>query len=199
MVKWITAVLVLGSFTTHAQDITNGQRAGLLEVSGSIYPTTSFNAKSMMNFVGGHMAYQLDDKYSFRGDAMVFTSTQSGGAIYNDYFMIEAGFLRNFSHNRFDYFVGIELGLASIQLAPSGEWLTLVAKEYPRYYQPVWDLTTGAKFHVSRYFYFYAEAKLLNNRHPEMNALQSNLAFTGGLGLQLPTKRSPKHHKERWL
>jgi len=194
MVRIIAAIICFTAFSAGAQNVENGERRGLLEVSGSIYPTFSLNYNSTMNFVGGHMAYQLDDKYSFRGDAFVMTSTQSGTAIYNDYFLIEAGFLRNFTKKRFDYFVGIEFGLTRIQIQhPAEEILGHPALTYSylnkSYYQPVFDLTTGFKFHVSPYFYFYAEAKLLNNRNPEADNLQTNLAVTGGLGIQLPTKK----------
>lgn len=188
MVKVLSAAACLIVFSGFAQEVEHGERQGLLEVSGSIYPTFSMNRKSAMNFVGGHFAYQVDHKYSFRGDALVMTSTQSGTPVYNDYFLIEAGFLRNFTVKRFDYFVGLEFGLSAMQMYEYPENNILVATQEPRYYQPVWDLTTGFKFHASQYFYFYAEAKLLNNRNPEANNLQTNLSVTGGLGLQLPTK-----------
>jgi hypothetical protein len=194
MVRIFAAIICLTAFSVRAQEVETGERGGLLEVSGSIYPTFSLNSKSTMNFVGGHLAYQLDDKYSFRGDMFVMTSTQSGAMIYNDYFLIEAGFLRNFTKNRFDYFVGIELGLTRIQIQhPAEEVLGGPVLTYGylnrSYYQPVFDLTTGFKFHVNPYFYFYAETKLLNNRNPEANQVQSNLAVTGGLGIQLPVKK----------
>lgn len=184
----VFAFLVLGT-SAFAQDVANGERAGLLEVSGSIYPTVSLNQKNVMNFVGGHTAFQFDEHYSFRGDLLTFTSTQSGSPLFNDYFLIEAGFLRNFTSKRFDYFVGIELGLSRVQLYRDPENMIQNAPPVPKYYQSVLDLTTGFKFHVSNYFYFYAETKLLNNHHPEKAVLQSNLMFTGGLGLQLPTKK----------
>ncbi len=174
-------------FSGLAQDVENGERQGLLEVSGSIYPTFSMNRKSAMNFVGGHFAYQLDHKYSFRGDALVLTSTQSGTPVYNDYFLIEAGVLRNFTVKRFDFFIGLEFGLSAMQVYRNE--LETLQYENHRFYQPVWDGMMGFKFHASQYFYFYAETKLLNNRNPEANNLQTNLSVTGGLGLQLPTKK----------
>lgn len=189
MVRFALIAMLLIGLSAQAQDITNGERNGLLEASGSIYPTISLNQKSTMNMVGGHMAYQFTDNYSFRGDLLTLTSTQSNSTIYNDYFLIEAGFLRNFSVKRFDYFVGIELGLVRIQLERDPVNYPQYMNYNPTYYQSVLDLTTGFKFHVSPYFYFYAETKLLNNHHPEKAALQSNLTFTGGLGLQLPTKK----------
>lgn len=179
-----------------SQDVEAGERQGLLEVSASIYPTFSMNYKSNMNFVGGHMAYQLDDKYSFRGDILAMTSTQSGKAIYNDYFLIETGVVRNISVKRFDFFLGLEFGMAGIQLYRDNNSLILNAPPLYRYYQPVWDAMLGFKFHVSPYFYFYGETKFLNNRNPEANSLQSNLAVTGGLGLQLPTKKFIDANKE---
>lgn len=179
------------SQTSYVED---GSRRGLIEVSASIYPTFSMNKKSSMNFVGGHLAYQLDDKYSLRGDVLVMTSTQSGTPVYNDYFLIETGVLRNFTVKRFDYFVGLEFGLAALQNYQ--DEINLLENLNHRYYQPVWDLTTGFKFHVSNYFYFYAEAKLLNNRNPEANGLQTNLSVTGGLGLQLPTKKLRELNQE---
>lgn len=194
MVKVLSIAAYFIALTGFGQEVETGERQGLLEVSASIYPTFSMNRKCTMNFVGGHLAYQLDDKYSFRGDALIMTSTQSGTPIYNDYFLIEAGFLRNFTKKRFDYFAGIELGLTRIQIErpveeTSEQQFLPYSFYYISYYQPVFDLTTGFKFHVSNYFYFYAEAKLLNNRNPEANNSQSNLSVTGGLGLQLPTKK----------
>ena len=196
--------LVLGIYLSFGslafcQDVALGERAGLLEVSGSIYPTVSLNQHALSNFVGGHLAFQFDEKYSFRGDILTFTSLQSGSPLFNDYFLVEAGFLRNFTSKRFDYFVGIELGLSHIQIQHPVEEFGITSLSYGTlnrsYYQPVFDLTTGFKFHVSNYFYFYAEAKLLNNRHPEKVQMQSNLAFTGGLGLQLPCKKLQKGYK----
>ncbi len=195
MVRVIATILSLTCFTGIAQEVESGERQGLLEVSGSIYPTFSMNRKSTMNFVGGHLAYQLDDNYSFRGDAFVMTSTQSGTEIYDDYFLIEAGFLRNFTKKRFDYFVGLEFGLAAMQMYRDPVNEPQISVDH-RFYQPVWDLTTGFKFHVSPYFYFYAETKLLNNRNPEADNLQTNLAVTGGLGLQLPTRKISELNKE---
>jgi len=189
MVRFIFVFTLFTGLTSNAQEITQGERAGLLQVSGSIYPTISLNVKSNMNLIGGHAAYQITDDYSFRGDLLTLTSTQSNSTIYNDYFLLEAGFLRNFSNKRFDYFVGLELGLCRIQLERDLKAFPQYSIQNPTYYQPVWDLTTGFKFHVSQYFYFYGEMKLLNNRNPEANNLQTNLAVTGGLGLQLPTKR----------
>jgi len=189
MVKVLLLAACVFTGNLWSQNVETGERQGLLEVSGSIYPTFSMNRKSNMNFVGGHLAYQLDDKYSFRGDALIMTSTQSGAQIYNDYFLIESGFTRNVTFKRFDIFGGIEFGLAGMQLYRDPNSVTLNAQPLHRYYQPVWDGILGFKFHVSQYFYFYGEMKALNNRNPEANSLQTNLAVTGGLGIQLPTKK----------
>lgn len=184
--KIVIAALVF-STSAMTQDVENGERQGLLEVSGSIYPTFSYNNQSVLNVAGGHLAYQVDDHYSFRGDAFVSTSTQRGDELYNDLVLIEASFIRNFTWNRFDVFTGLGMGIAGVEVNRyPGEF----PYSYPsrRYYQPNLDLTIGFKFHVSNYFYFYAETHNWIMHHPEEDYALGNFAVTGGLGLQLPCR-----------
>jgi len=187
--KIIVAVLALSN-SAFAQNVENGERRGLLEVSGSIYPTFSLNNGSILNVVGGHFAYQFDEHYSFRGDAFVSTSTQKGTPLYNDFTLIQGGFVRNFTWNRFDLFSGLGLGLAAVQTVRHYDGNVPQNVEIsPRYYQANLDVMIGFKFHVSNYFYFYGEAHNWLMHHPEEDGTLGNIAVTGGLGLQLPSKK----------
>lgn len=192
MVRKIIFSSILGfSLAANAQNVADGERNGLLQATASIFPTVSWNNGSWTNLVGGNLAYQFDDHYSFRGDFYTCIASQKSGSIYGDLTIVQAGFFRNFTHKRFDFFIGLQVGLAGVQTT----YLDMVTLSYvssKRYYQPVIDIPLGIKFHVSNYFYFFAEAHNFFMRHPERNITLGNTSFTGGLGLQLPVRRLMK-------
>ena len=69
-IKKKVSLLVLGFLAmtslTNAQILADGERAGLLQTTGSIYPSQQLNTKGSNLYVGGYMNYHFDDKYSFR-------------------------------------------------------------------------------------------------------------------------------------
>src|SRR5688572_15291422 len=108
-------VFLTGTSFTDAQVLADGERSGLLQTTGSIYPSQQLNSKGMNLYVGGYMNYHFHDKYSFRGDVYQFIGAQSKPGYINDHLQVQAGFVRYFPVKRLDPFVGIQVGLSVIQ------------------------------------------------------------------------------------
>lgn len=181
---WKIALVLVGiSFSVSAQEVEKGERAGLVQVTGSIYPTFMLGHAVTNNYVGGQLGYYFTDKYSFRGDAFVYIGSQTEAKYINDHLLIEAGFFRHFSHKRFDGFVGFSPGLSGIQISSVTQ----------RRYQPTIDVSSGLKFHVSSYFYFFAEVHYQHLQDPWKTIPLDQGMISGGLGLQLPLKKVLNH------
>ena len=180
-------VALLSSFLVcfaNAQVLSNGERSGLVQTTASLYPAKMLNHDALNNYVGGNLAVRFDEKYAFRGDIYVFTSTQRGTAVINDHTMIQASFLRFFPIKRWDPYVGVGLGLSGIQ----------TVSNFQRRYQPTVSLNAGVQFHVFDYFYFFIESSYQHMQDPWRTQPLDQLFASAGLGLQLPVKKLMGNH-----
>lgn len=180
--KEISILLVFwGMFQNgNAQNIYEGERAGLLQVTASIYPAIQLNTAGTNYYVGGHLNYHFDDKYSFRGDIYRFSGAKNKPGYINDHTQIQAGFMRYFPVKRLDPFVGLQMGLSAIQL-----------NERPgnMIYNASFSVLAGVKYHVYKYFYFFAEMQYTHQQDPWHTRPLDQLLVSGGLGIQLPCKK----------
>jgi hypothetical protein len=173
-----TAAMVTGVYC-RAQVLENGQRAGLIQATASLYPSWMLNHDVRNNYIGGHFAYYFEDNYSFRGEALVYIDAQGENKVINDHVQLQVGFGRHFPIKRFDPFVYGQMGLAAIQLQGTSQ----------RYFQPVIGLTAGAHYNVSRFFYFFAETSYMHMPNPARTGKLDQLMVSGGLGFQFPTRK----------
>jgi hypothetical protein len=172
----ISIVVFCIAFSSFAQETAEGERAGLVQFTGSIYPSWMLNHPVANNYVGGQLGIYFNDHYSFRGDAFVYIGAQSNASYINDHLLIQGGFYRHFNHQKWEGFIGFSPGLSSIQT----NWTN------QRRFQPTLDVAGGVKFHVSNFFYFHAETHFLHMQDPWKAQNLDQLMVTGGLGFQLP-------------
>jgi hypothetical protein len=182
---WKVALLasILGCFV-HAQELSYGERNGLVQTVAALYPAKMLNHDALNNYVGGNLSVRFDEKYAFRGDIYVFTSTQSGTSVITDHTLIQSSFLRFFPVKKWDPFVGVGLGLSGIQTVSNSL----------RRYQPTVSLNAGLQFHVFDYFYFFVESSYQHMQDPFRTQPLDQLFASGGLGLQLPVKKLRGNH-----
>lgn len=174
----LPVMMTIVSFLS-AQDPGKGERAGLLQATVSLYPSRMLNRDVRNNYVAGRFVYYADDHYSFRGEALVYVDAQTENRILDDHVQLQAGFGRHFPVKRWDPYIYGQMGLAGIRMENASK----------RYYQPVAGLTAGANYHVSRFFYFFAECSYMHLQSPETTGRLDQLLVSGGLGLQVPARR----------
>jgi hypothetical protein len=162
-----------------AQNPEEGERGGLLQATVSLYPSWMLNHDVRNNYVAGRLVYYTDDHYAFRGEALVYVDAQTENRVIDDHLQIQAGFGRHFPLKRWDPYVYGQMGLAGIRTEGSPQ----------RYYQPAVGIIAGANYHVSRFFYFFAECSYSHMQDPQTTGNLDQLFVSAGLGLQLPTKR----------
>ncbi len=171
---FLVTVIVFG------QQVELGERKGLIQTTGSIYPTLLSNNGSWLNRIGGHAEYYFDDKYSFRGSVFHYFSTQKGVDLIHSETTVCSGFERTFTVKRLDYFFGVGAGMS---------FVSMIEQQPVVYYQAMFELNGGMKFHVYDYFYFFAEIHSQWFRNPKRNEFLNLVPISGGLGLQLPTRK----------
>lgn len=179
--KKVTALIAgftVVSFCSTAQIIADGERAGLLQATASIYPSQQLNTKGLNLYLGGYLNYHFDDKYSFRGDIYQFIGAQSKPGYVNDHLQIQAGFMRYFPVKRLDPFVGVQVGFSAIQTNERSE----------RIYNAAFALKAGLNYHVYKFFYFFLECQYIHQTDPWHARPLDQFMGTGGLGFQLPVK-----------
>lgn len=164
---------------TAAQQVESGERQGLLQATGTLYPGWMLNHPVRNNYAGGHFAYYVDDHYSFRGEFLGYVDAQTDEKYIKKHLQIQAGFGRHFPMKRWDPFIYAQMGLAGIELQGSTN----------AYLRPNVGLVAGTHYNVSRFFYFYAECEFIHMKDPERMNNLDQLLVTAGLGFQISTKR----------
>ena len=178
----ITLILFLLFFSagSFGQDLINGERKGLVQVTASIYPSKMLNHAISNSYVAGHANYYFTDGYSFRGEIMHYIDAQGENRYIDKHTQLQAAFGRHFPMKRFDPYVYASVGLAGISLT-----------EQPhKYFQPVAGIITGGNFQFSRYFYLFLEIEYQHMQDPLHRSPLDQLFFSGGLGIQFPTRKS---------
>lgn len=176
------AVLLSGlGFGINAQDIYEGERAGLIQGTASIYPARQLNSTGVNYYVGGHLNYHFDDKYSFRGDIFSLAGTKEKPSYIHTHTQVQAGFMRYFPVKRFDPFVGFQMGLSLIDLNERPKEMS---------YNASLSCVAGVNFHVYKYFYFFLEFQYTHQQDPWHTRPLDQFMGTGGLGLQFPCKKN---------
>lgn len=162
-----------------AQHVTEGERKGLLQVTGKLYPSLMLNHAVRNNYVGGHAVYYVEDHFSFRGDLLGYAGAQTDRQYLQKHIESTVGIGWHFGRKRWDPYLYGQIGMGAVRLQESGSMD----------YQPVTGIAFGANFHVAPYFYFYAETVFRHMNDPLHPRNLDQLLFTGGLGLQLPTRK----------
>lgn len=178
--RLIFGMFLLVTGRLFAQDVSLGERTGLIQTTGTLYPSLMLNHDVRNNYVGGHATYYFENRYSFRGDLLIYIDAQTDEKYLNKHIESTAGFGYHFGKKRWDPYVYAQLGLAAVQLQGSDKTDM----------QPVAGLSFGVNYHIAPYFYFYAESVFRHMGDPRHSGNLDQLMFTGGLGLQLPTKRN---------
>lgn len=179
--KIIAIVVITFVFSSKAQNIYDGERAGLLQTTASIYPSVQLNTAGVNYYVGGHMNFHFDDKYSFRGDIYALAGSKEKPSYIHTHTQVQAGFMRYFPVKRFDPFVGLQMGLSALDM-----------NERPKemVYNASVSILAGVNFHVYKYFYFFAEFQYTHQQDPWHTRPLDQFMGTGGLGIQFPCKKS---------
>lgn len=175
----ITALIVLMTGSSFAQDVANGERNGLIQTTGTLYPSWMLNHPVRNNYVGGHLVYYFEDRFSFRGDLLAYIDAQTEVKYLQKHMESTAGFGCHFGKKSWDPYVYAQIGLAAVQLQGSDKTDM----------QPVTGLSLGVNYHIAPYFYFYAEMVYRHMSDPLRPSNLDQFLLTGGLGIQLPTKR----------
>lgn len=177
--RMIIALFLFLTSSSLAQDVASGERNGLIQTTATLYPSWMLNHAVRNNYVGGHLVYYFEDRFSFRGDLLAYIDAQTEAKYLQKHIESTAGFGYHFGKKRWDPYVYAQIGLAAVQLQGSDKTDM----------QPVTGLSFGVNYHVAPYFYFYAETVYRHMRDPLRPSNLDQFLLTGGLGLQLPTKR----------
>lgn len=176
----LSLIFLLFSSVARSQQLQEGQRKGLLQTTASLYPAFMLNRAIQNNYVGGHLTYYFEDKYSYRGDIWAYIDAQTETKYISNHTQLNAGFGRHFPIKRFDPFIYINMGLASIRLQSQKE-NTL---------QPTLGTTIGLHYNVSRFFYFFGECVYTHMKDVSRVGNLDQLYVSGGLGFQIPTRKN---------
>jgi hypothetical protein len=163
-----------------AQDLINGEREGLIQATASIYPSRMLNHGISNNYVAGHANYYFTDLYSVRGEIMHYIDAQREERYIDKHTQFQLAVGRHFPKKRFDPYIYASLGLASVRLI----------EEPKSYAQPVAGIIGGSHFQFSDYFYFFLEMQYQHMQDPLHSRPLDQLYFSGGLGFQVPTRKS---------
>lgn len=176
----IGLLLLLMTANSFGQDVALGERNGLIQTTGTLYPSLMLNHAFRNNYIGGHAVYYFEDKYSFCGDLLVYIDAQTDTKYIKKHIESTAGFGYHFGKKRWDPYLYAQFGLAAVQLQESDKTDM----------QPVAGMSFGVNYHIAPYFYFYAETVFRHMGDPLHPGNLDQLMVTGGLGFQLPTKRN---------
>jgi|GEM_PF-2064461 len=147
----------------------------IIQVTASIYPSWMLNHNVQNNYVAGHFTLYFHKRYSFRGEIQGYVDAQGEQKYISKHVQVQTGFGRHFQVKRWDPYVYATMGLSSIRLQSHSRNVM----------QPSVGLIAGTSFHVSRYFYFFAECLYQHMQNPSRDANLDQLFISGGLGFQL--------------
>lgn len=174
----VILVVILSVQTSVAQLLAKGERQGLIQSTATIYPSFQLNTKGVNIYVGGYFNYHFDNKYSFRGDGMIYTGSQTKPGYINKNYQVSAGFMRFFPIKRFDPYVGLQAGLSIIETMGRNELV----------YNSLFSLKGGCNVHVYRFFYFFIDMQYQHQVDPWFKRPLDQFMASGGLGFQVPIK-----------
>lgn len=160
-----------------AQELTKGERKGLIQATGTIYPVKSLTTSNAYNYLNGHTSYFFDDHFSFRGDLWSKKIKQASDNVTET--KVEFSTLYHYNKNRFSTFGGFGTGLGMFS-SPA-----LSSKQFI----PSLSLIIGEQFHVNNYFYFFIDAHLFFRKDVNFTRWNSELTASGGLGFQFPCRK----------
>ena len=155
-------------------------RNGFVQSTGTILPAIMLNHSVRNNYVGGHLEYRFDAHYSFRGDFLTYTGSQTKQRFINDHTMVSSSFIRNFDHQNWTYFSGVGFGLSVLQLESDSK---------KSFNQPTINFLSGIQYHANNFLYFYAEVCFSHLQNPINTKPLDQVFFTGGLVFQFPTRK----------
>lgn len=184
MVRLIFIALFFVSISTVAQEVTKGERKGLIQATGTIYPVKSLNTSNAYYYLNGHAAIFIDDHFSFRGDLWAKKIKLATDNVSET--KVEFSTLYHYNANRFSTFGGIGTALGVFR-SP-----TLSSKQFI----PSLSLIVGEQFHVNDYFYFFLDAHLFFRKDVNFIHWNNEITASGGLGFQFPYSKK-KYAKKR--
>jgi hypothetical protein len=174
MVRLIFLTILLTSVHSIAQEVTKGERKGLIQATGTIYPVKSLNTSNAYYYLNGHTSIYFDNHFSFRGDLWAKKVKQTTDIVSET--KIEFSTLYHYNIKRFSTFGGIGTGLGVFR-SP-----TLSSEQFI----PSLSLIIGEQFHVNDYFYFFLDAHLFFRKDVNFINWNNEITASGGLGFQFP-------------
>ena len=206
--KIIASVLLFLTVNTYSQDSTKFRYYSLLKASATITPGYLLNKQQTNIYINGFLEYFPEEHVSLRGESFVFVGAQQKPALLQQNSNLLFGAAYHFHKNRFDYFIGLETGVALTKpnktydstVFPIGFVLpqTLVGGtpfEGTYHYKilPVLAPFTGITFHVSDYFNFFLNAHYIKSRYYGYQygktLLLDEIRISAGLGFSIHLKK----------
>lgn len=158
-------------------------RRGTIKASATIAPASMLNRDLDNIYINGFLAYQLDDRFSLRGETFYFIKGAANSSTDLTYSGAMHTYFGVFYHGRkgnWDNYMGFQPGLSVVQLP-----LKSGASACPSFAAKL-----GTAYYVWKYFHFFAELTYTNTsvRGLQGGSLHSDeLIFSAGLGFQLNT------------
>jgi hypothetical protein len=184
--KLIILFICISTFLK-AQDVSNGERKGLIKATGSLYKSNMLNGSISHFYLGGNSEYFFSHKYSFRGDIyLLIGETYNAGYSMKNTSLLSAGFNRNFSKGKWCPTIGFYTGVTNLHM------VSLLQTFAPDFNHPTVQLiphigiSAGVQYYFYTYFHFFAEARYVHQLNPFQPTLLDEISYTGGLGFQIP-------------
>jgi hypothetical protein len=133
-------------------------------------------------YLTGNLEYYPDDKMSVRGDLYYFFNSLNNSKIIKQNHQLYFGALYNFPlHSNFNPFIGIQPGVAYIQLYP------VYGSDDPVTFSPLASAIVGFNFFGEKWFHLSVNIRYAVGKHLDQLTLFNinELSFAFGLGLDL--------------
>jgi len=190
-------ILLLWGTLVYAQQDSLFKYRGMLKGSATLAPGFMMAQTQTNIYVHGHLEYFPEEKVSLRGEGFWFTGAQQKPALLKENSSFLFGGLYHFHKNRFDYFIGLQTGMAFTQPSdtvdvsiPTTGMTLRIKKTFEMKATPIISPFTGITFYPGKYVNFFLEVRYINNKyfgHLYGKTLNMDeLRISAGLGFQLP-------------
>lgn len=170
------------------------ERRGLLTAAGAIAPGFLLHHPVTNIYLSGHLEYFAEDRISFRGRTAWYVDSQQNPALLSRNDQFSAGGFYHFGRGRTDLHLGLEPGIAFVQMATDAD----VASR-PVTVVPTVALGGGITYFVWDHFHFFAGVRYMRSAlHGTTSGTLrlDELTLSGGLGFQIRTVKRD-HHANR--
>ena len=202
MVKnFFISTLLIIACNLAAQDSTSNKfrYQSILKGDATISPGYLFGTPQTNIYINGALEYFTQDKVSLRGEGFLFVAAQNKPALMKENSSLLYGACYHFHKNRFDFFVGLEVGAS---IAKPNDLTVLDYKKpisvtYTENYDykilPVISPITGITFYPSNYFNFFLNVHYIKATYYGYNSGGNlpldELRIAAGLGFMIHVRK----------